>query len=267
MAETLTFENTQEVTSAENLNADEQDSLQVGEAMQEAQDDLLAGKYKDARELEKAYVELQQKLGEKGSENNEQADESQVSEPEKVPESKDETEEAPESTGILETVWEEAAKGEYTKETLEKLQSLTSTDIANEYLDYRKNNPVQETPQMSEQDISQLKQVAGGEQEYGNMLQWAEKNLNKQEIDMFDAVMEQGNPLAAFFAVRALSYRYEDARGVEGKMVTGNAPKTSGEQFRSQAEVVKAMSDPRYDNDPAYRQDIMQKLERSNVNF
>ena len=42
MAETLTFENTQEVTTAENLNADEQDSLQVGEAMQEAQDDLLA---------------------------------------------------------------------------------------------------------------------------------------------------------------------------------------------------------------------------------
>ena len=71
MAETLTFENTQEATSVDNLTSDEQDSLQVGEAMQEAQDDLLAGKYKDARELEKAYVELQQKLGEKGSEDNE----------------------------------------------------------------------------------------------------------------------------------------------------------------------------------------------------
>ena len=73
MAETLTFENTQEVTSAENLSADEQDSLQVGEAMQEAQDNLLAGKYKDAQELEKAYVELSKKLGEKGSEDNEPA--------------------------------------------------------------------------------------------------------------------------------------------------------------------------------------------------
>ena len=121
MAETLTFENTQEVTSAVNLNADEQDSLQVGEAMQEAQDNLLAGKYKDAQELEKAYVELQQKLGEKGSKNNEQADESQVSEPEKIPESKDETEKAPEKDGILETVWEEAAKGEYTKETVDAI--------------------------------------------------------------------------------------------------------------------------------------------------
>tara|TARA_R100000458_G_scaffold42871_1_gene40783 strand:- start:671 stop:793 length:123 start_codon:yes stop_codon:yes gene_type:complete len=37
MAETLTFENTTEATSIDNLNADEQDSLKVGEAMVEAQ--------------------------------------------------------------------------------------------------------------------------------------------------------------------------------------------------------------------------------------
>ena len=68
MAETLTFENTTEATSAENLNADEQDSLKVGEAIQDEQENLLAGKYKDAQELESAYIELQKKLGEKGSE-------------------------------------------------------------------------------------------------------------------------------------------------------------------------------------------------------
>ena len=62
MAETLTFENNQEQTTLDNLNADEQDSLEVGTAMVEAQDELLAGKYKDAQELEKAYVELQKNL-------------------------------------------------------------------------------------------------------------------------------------------------------------------------------------------------------------
>ena len=99
------------------------------------------------------------------------------------------------------------------------------------------------------------------------MLDWATKTLTKQEINMFDTVMERGDALAAFFAVRSLAYRYEDATGRDGKMVTGSAPKESGDQFRSQAEVVKAMSDPRYENDPAYRQDIMKKLERSDVNF
>ena len=50
-------------------------------------------------------------------------------------------------------------------------------------------------------------------------------------------------------------------------MLTGTAAKADGSQFRSQAEVVQAMSDPRYERDSAYRQDVMKKLERSNVNF
>ena len=61
MAETLTFENKTEVTSIDNLSAEEQDSLKVGEQMQEAQDNLLAGKYKNAEELEQGYIELQKK--------------------------------------------------------------------------------------------------------------------------------------------------------------------------------------------------------------
>ena len=35
-------------------------------------------------------------------------------------------------------------------------------------------------------------------------------------------------------------------------MVTGRAPRQTVDVFRSQAEVVAAMSDPRYDRDPAY---------------
>ena len=50
-------------------------------------------------------------------------------------------------------------------------------------------------------------------------------------------------------------------------MVTGKANKQGGEVFRSQAEVVKAMQDSRYDRDPAYRRDIQDKLERSDIKF
>jgi hypothetical protein len=51
-------------------------------------------------------------------------------------------------------------------------------------------------------------------------------------------------------------------------MITGKAPTATKDAFRSQAELVKAMSDKRYDNDPAYRQDIIEKLERSdNLQF
>ena len=61
--------------------------------------------------------------------------------------------------------------------------------------------------------------------------------------------------------------KYEFANGYEGRMLTGKAPKTSGDVFRSQAEVVAAMADARYDKDPAYRQDIMEKLDRSDIDF
>ena len=85
---------------------------------------------------------------------------------------------------------------------------------------------------------------------------------------MFDQVMQKGDPLAAFFAVRSLAYAYNDAIGYDGNVVQGKAPKQSNNQFRSQAEVIEAMSDPRYENDPAYRKDIMDKLTNSpNVNF
>ena len=98
------------------------------------------------------------------------------------------------------------------------------------------------------------------------MLGWAGQNLTYQEIESYDAIMDKGDPAAAYWAVQALSYRYRDANGSEGDLVQGKAP-SQGNGFRSQAELVQAMADPRYDRDPAYRQDVIKKLERSNVEF
>ena len=268
MSETLTFENNQEVTTMENLNADEQDSLQVGEAMVEAQDELLAGKYKDAQELEKAYVELQKKLGDKGTEDSSEARDSQDNEEVESEEDYEEENEAEIDTskdGLLEDLWEQS-KSEYSKETLEELSKMDAVDIADMHLRYRQQVE-QSRPQITEQQASDLKGVAGGPEQYGEMLQWAKDNLNPQEVQMFDTVIDRGDPLAAFFAVRSLAYRFQDSQGREGTMVTGTAPRGDGSQFNSQAEVVEAMSDPRYDRDPAFRQKIMKKLERSDINF
>jgi len=261
MAETLTYENTVEATSVENLNADEQDSLQIGETMQEAEQQLLAGKYKNAQDLENAYIELEKKLGGDKTEPEEDSQEP----PEAKEEEAKEEEEKPSESTVLDELWEQAQSGEkFSRETLDKLNETKPADLAQKYLELKSQTQPKD---LSKEDVTSLYEIAGGEQEYGKMLDWATKTLTKQEINMFDTVMERGDALAAFFAVRSLAYRYEDATGRDGKMVTGSAPKESGDQFRSQAEVVKAMSDPRYENDPAYRQDIMKKLERSDVNF
>ena len=261
MAETLTYENNPEVTSIDNLNADEQDSLKVGETMQEAQDNLLAGKYKNAQELEQGYIELQKKLGEGDAEE-------PVAEAE---EEEYEGEEGEENGSILDELWEyEINNEEFHEDAVAELQQMDPVDLANLHIEYRKQ--VEEegvgAKDFTEAEMSELKGVVGGDENYQNMLQWAGANLNQQEIDMFDAVMQRGDALGAFFAIRSLAYRYNDAAGYEGKMLTGNAPKTSGSQYRSQQEVIQAMSDPRYDSDPAYRKDVMDKLTRSpKVNF
>ena len=143
-------------------------------------------------------------------------------------------------------------------------------DLAQMHLEYRNSVQSQqpEGKDFSEADIKELKGIVGGEQNYSNMIDWAQKSLNEQEVKMFDAVMQKGDPLAAFFAVRSLAYAYNDAVGYDGNMVRGKAPRQSNDQFRSQQEVVRAMGDPRYDDDPAYRREVMDKLERSpNVNF
>ena len=260
MAETLTMEPNVEKTSIENLSAEEQDSLKVGEQMQEAQDNLLAGKYKNAEELEKGYLELQQKLNTKQEE---PAQEEEVEEEESTAEEAE--------ANILDQLWEEAGTEEgYTQESLEKLRKMSVDELAQMHLEYR-DSVTKEQPQnrdFTEADIKELKGIVGGEKNYANMIQWAQGALNEQEIKMFDAVMAKGDPLGAFFAVRALGYAYNDAVGYDGKMVQGKPPKQSSDQFRSQQEVVRAMADPRYEEDPAYRMDVMEKLERSpNVNF
>lgn len=264
MAETLSYETTPEVTSIDNLNADEQDSLKVGEQMQAAEDNLLAGKYKNAQELEQGYIELQKKLGTEQEESEEPVAESEADEAEESDEEYDE------EGSILDELWEyELNNEEFHEDAIAELEEMDPVELANMHIEYRKQVEEQGVgaKDFTESEMSELKGVVGGDENYQNMLEWAGSNLNQQEIDMFDAVMQRGDALGAFFAIRSLAYRYNDASGYEGKMLTGNAPKTSGSQFRSQQEVVQAMSDSRYESDPAYRKDIMDKLERSNVKF
>ena len=231
------------------LNADEQESLQVGEEMEQQQEQRLAGKYKNAEELEAAYLELQKKLGEQPAE-----------------ETTEETEEESSTASLLDQLWEQSKSEKYDDETLQQIAKTDPNELAQMYLEYRNKAESSDQPQMTKEYADGLKNAVGGEKQYNEMLGWAGQNLSSEEIESYDAIMDRGDPAAAYWAVQALSYRYRDANGVEGDLVQGKAPGAGG-AFRSQAEVIQAMTDPRYDNDPAYRQDVMRKLERSNVSF
>ena len=278
MAETLTVDNTPQTeivgeSEGVQLTADEQDSLKVGEEITEAQDQLLAGKYKTAEELEKAYGELQKKLGEKDTEDSETAGDTEDS-----TESKEETEEkeeAKEKSPAVELINEAAAEywdndQKLSSETIEKFSSLSTTQLLNAYLEVQKgatNEQQPSTPDLTENDINVVKNSVGGDAEYGKIVSWAKDNMSDKESAAFDDLVSTGNVGAIALAAQGLQAKYNDANGYEGRMLSGKSPKTSEDTFRSQAELVRAMSDPRYDDDPAYRQDVIAKLDRSDVEF
>lgn len=214
MSETLT--STDAPADQPELNADEQESLAIAEANESEQQQLLAGKFDSPASLEKAYLELQKKLGEP-------RDEVQTTEDE----------------------------GEPAETESEETDDLDDPDA----------------DLLTDAQAEELYKMVGGEKEYKNMIDWAGKSLSQDEIEMYDAVMATGNANSIYWAVQALNNKYTDSVGSEAPLLTGRGSSESNATFRSQSELVQAMSDPRYDNDPAYRADVMAKLENSDLAF
>ena len=259
MAETLSYQEPQNVTTVDNLTAEEQDSLAVGEKLVEQQDQLLAGKYKDAQELEKAYMELQSKLGQQDKAETETAS-AEPEEPEKPSLSEGAT-----FINSAQEEWNQNNK--LSDETLAKFAEMPSSDLLQAYIEANQNAEPPQAEDISESQINDIKQSVGGEKSYANVINWAKNNFTDVQTNAFDEIVNTGSVEAIKLAVAGMKAQYDNANGVEGRMVTGKPPVNSGDIYRSQAELVAAMNDPRYDRDPAYRQDVIEKLDRSNLEF
>ena len=266
MAETLSYDNTPDSAT---LSEEEQNSLEVGEQLVAEQEGLLAGKYKNAEELESAYLSLQQKLGQ-GNEEEEDYEESDEGYAEEEESDEEVSDDAP-AVSLINEASEEyyANDGELSEETIERFSEMSSQDLVNAYLEIQKKNP--QAPgqgvEMSNAQVNSVMNSAGGEASYNRVVEWAASNLPNAQIDAFDSVVDSGNPAAIGIAFQGLQSAYQEANGYEGRMLQGKAPSSSGDIYRSQAELVAAMGDPRYDTDPAYRQDVISKLEQSDLNF
>lgn len=215
------------------FSAEELDSLAVGERLAEQEQQLLAGKYQSAEELERGYLELQKRLSSPAEE------EPQV---EEAPEAEEE-EEIEVDGDLFDAIMESYRTGEWDDNLVEEVGKMDPIDVANMFL--TKQGEAQQTAVATEEDVTQIQDSVGGVDEYQNMLQWAGQNLSEQEINLYDAAMDRGDPLTMFFAAQALNSRYQDAVGYDGEMLTGSAPRNTSNGFRSQAELIAAMSEDR----------------------
>ena len=182
MSETLSYQEPQNVTTVDNLTPEEQDSLAVGESISKQEEQIYAGKYKNAEELEKAYIELQAKLGENKEDTETASAEEQPEDTPKMSEG---------ATLITDASKEYFDNGnKLSPETMAKFSSMSSQDLIKAYMEVSQNPEFQQDSappaEITTAQINQIKNSAGGEQQYAQIVNWAKTNLPEDQITAFD---------------------------------------------------------------------------------
>lgn len=206
----------------------------------------LPTKFKTVEDFAKSYTELEKKLGTPAS------TETPVVTPKPAV-----TPEAAVAAGIdmPALAKEYAENGELSVETLKTLndkgfdKTAVDTYIAGQQA-------------IADKLITTLETVAGGKEQLKTTLEWAKSNLTVAEANGYDAALDTGNPETVKLALQGVLAKYNAANGTDPKLVTGaeGAPSVTDAPFASQAEIVKAMQDPRYAVDPAYRAKVAARL-------
>jgi hypothetical protein len=244
--------------------------------------ELLAGKYKSVEDLEKAYKELQTKLSRGQSTAPEAEDDNAAEDDDETDSSDDETDKPAgdareiygdliggklDEAGIdfqeMNVRWQQS--GTLESEDYDQLaEAGFNRDMVDAYLSGLQYKAAQDTA-LSVKEVASIKESLGGEAEYSKMIQWAGDNLSPEEVEGFNQIINTQPMAAVKMAVTGLYARYTAVEGREPKLIGGRASKGSSDKFESTAQLVEAMSDPRYSKDPAYQRKVQEKLGRSSI--
>jgi len=116
---------------------------------------------------------------------------------------------------------------------------------------------------VADQTINQIYEMAGGEQPYNQMLEWAGDNLQPWEMDAFNTQIENLDA-NSMFAVQGLIARMQNQEGSPPRqLMLGEPSQYSAPRYESLAQLTGAMSDPKYTSDPAFRNEVAQRLKNS----
>jgi hypothetical protein len=122
----------------------------------------------------------------------------------------------------------------------------------------------------SDADVSELKTLVGGEQEFARLSQWAATNMGADELADYNAAVDSGNKAAVRLALRAMQARATTVQQQgEPELIGGGRP-AQVDVFASQQEALAAYrkTDSKgkrlYDSDQKYRAWYEKTLARSN---
>ena len=123
----------------------------------------------------------------------------------------------------------------------------------------------QEPVVLSQEEETTILESIGGQETFDAVQAWAKENLDQAELDAYNREVNSGDYYRARNALQSLSYAYRENEGSEPQLLGGKISANATDVFRSTAEVMQAMNDPRYLKDSAYTNDVQEKLVRSEV--
>ena len=219
------------------------------EEQQNQEPPKLAGKFASKEELEKAYLELEKKLG--GS----KKEEAPV-DPSSVDQNK--AEEIAKGAGLdIDQMQQWYSQNGQLSE--EHYKALEKSGIPKEIVDQYIAGQEAQAEKYRDSIISKV----GGQDNFSAMAEWAKVNMSEQEIAAYNKAISSADMAVVENAVLGLAYRYQSAVGKDPKLLGGQTAGSSG--FQSVAQLTEAMKDPRYEKDPAYRKDVQNRLANSNI--
>lgn len=220
------------------------------EEQQNQEPPKLAGKFASKEELEKAYLELEKKLGRPKKEEALPVDPSKVDQ--------DRAEEIAKDAGLDINQMQQwyAQNGQLSEE---HYKALEKRGIPKEIVDQYIAGQEAQAEKYRDAIISKV----GGQDNFSAMVEWAKVNMSEQEIAAYNKATSSTDMAVVENAVLGLAYRYQSAVGKDPKLLGGQTAGSSG--FQSVAQLIEAMKDPRYEKDPAYRKDVQNRLANSNI--
>lgn len=239
-----------ENTESENISLEEQAAAQEAAAntsseneapqtQEESRPEWLPEKFKSAEDLAKAYTELEKSKATKGTKSSK-------------------TDEAPADQNVMTSAIDEATSefmesGELSDKTFESLEKAgLPRELVEAYMAGQ--------GALAESQVSTVKEAIGGDGNYEAMAEWAAENLAEDELAAYNEIVENGSVDQARMAVRGMFAQFKAAGGKAPNLMQGATQGSGVKPFGSAAQVTEAMKDPRYKNDPAYRQSVEQRL-------
>ena len=230
---------------------------QAGEEQQVERPEWLPEKFKSPEDMAQAYSELEKKMGQ-GTTEEQTAETTEDNDGDVQDDKPDDNENADYNAVVVDASKEFFENdGQLSEETYEK---LAKAGLPKELVDsYAAGQQA-----LLQSEEGEIKSVANGQ--FDAMAEWANDNLQQEEIDAFDDIVTTGTKEQAKFAVKSLYDRYTQANGSSPRLVQGAVTGGSTMPFKSMQELARAQSDPRYKSgDKAYHEEIDRRLSVSRL--